>query len=188
VIVPLIPTEPPNPEAAMRRLISISALLIGTAIVFASPTANADCDITTTKCHKNNGKCNIKFRNITDQATGSGKGTYLTQKSLAQQIRVKAVRDDGKAAGNILNIEAGTSKTMNIDKKYNKDFAQIRLSAPTFKTGNGITMTCNEVKAVLNGNGTCKVFNGATNLQAQSFRSQLGFSCDAGKVLGPTFK
>lgn len=171
----------------MHPLISISAILVGTTIVLAAPTASADCDITTTKCHVNNGKCNIKFRNITDQATGSGKGTKLTQKSLAQQIRVKAVRDDGKAAGNILNIEAGTSKTMNIDKKYNKDFVQIRLSAPTFDTVNGITLTCNQVKAVLNGNGTCKVFNGSTNLQMQSFRSQLGFSCDGGAVLGPTY-
>ena len=171
----------------MKRHTLMAGLALSLSAALAAPTASAACDITTTKCHLNNGKCNIKFRNITDQATGSGKGTKLTQKSLAQQIRVKAVRDDGKAAGNILNIEAGTSKTMNIDKKYNKDFAQIRLSAPTFDTVNGITLTCNQVKAVLNGNGTCKVFNGSTNLQMQSFRSQLGFSCDGGAVLGPTY-
>ena len=90
----------------MKRLMLMAGLAMPLIAAFAAPTATADCDITTTKCHLNNGKCNIKFRNITDQATGSGKGTKLTQKSLAQQIRVKAVRDDGKAAGNILNIEA----------------------------------------------------------------------------------
>ena len=169
----------------MKRHTLMAGLAISLATAFAVPTATADCDITDTKCYKNNGKCNIKFRNVTGQATGSGSGTMLTQKSLAQQIRVKAIKDNDKAAGNILNIEAASSKTMNIDKKYNKGFAKIRISAPFFDTVNGVTMSCETVKAVLNGNGTCKIFNGATDYQATNMRSQLGYSCDAGKVTGP---
>lgn len=169
----------------MRPLISISALLIGTALAFATPTAGADCDITDTKCHLNKGKCNIKFRNVTGKKSGSGGGTKLTQQSLAQQIRVKAIKDNDKAAGNILNIEAASSKTMNIDKKYIKGFAKIRISAPTFDTVNGVTMSCADVKAVLNGNGTCKIFNGATEYQKTYLRSQLGYNCNSGAVTGP---
>ena len=169
----------------MPRLIPISALIVGTAFVFAAPSASADCDITSTKCYKNDGKCNIKFRNVTDQRGGSAGGTKLTQKASAQIIRIKAVKDNGKAAGNIINVESGTTKTMNIDKKYNKDFAKVRISSPTLATVDGVTMSCDDVKLVLDGNGTCKIFNGATSKMSNNLSAQLGYSCDGGEVNGP---
>ena len=169
----------------MRPFMPISALIVTTALAFAAPTASADCNITDTKCYKNDGKCNIKFRNVTDQRGGSAGGTKLTQKASAQIVRVKAVKDNGKPAGNILNIESGTTNTMNIDKKYNKDFARIRISSPTLATVGGVTMSCEDVKAVLNGNGTCKIFNGATSKMSNNLSAQLGYSCDGGEVKGP---
>ena len=154
---------------------SFAFALIG---ALTAPAASADCDITTTKCHQNGGKCNIKFRNQTG-VTGGSNNTDLDREASAQIIRVKAVKDNGKAAGNIINIEAGTSKTMNIDKKYKKDFAKIRISSPTLPV-NGITMSCGHVKTVLNGDGTCKVIYGMTG-----GKTQLGYQCEGGKVANP---
>lgn len=169
----------------MRPYMSLSALIVGTALAVATPTASAECNISQTKCAVNGGKCNIKFRNVTDQRGGSAGGTKLTQKSSAQIIRVKAVKANGKAAGNIINVESGTSKTMNLDKKAKKDFDTIRISSPTMATVSGVTMSCEDVKAVLDGTGTCKVFNGATSKMSNNFKAQLGYSCDAGEVSGP---
>jgi predicted methyltransferase len=154
---------------------SFAFVLVG---LLASPTASADCDITTTKCHQNGGKCNIKFRNQTGVSGGSN-DTGLDRQASAQIIRVKAVKDNDKAAGNVINIEAGTSKTMNIDKKYNKDFAKIRISSPTLSVS-GITMSCAHVKTVLDGDGTCKVIAGTAG-----GGGQLGYQCEGSKVANP---
>ncbi len=169
----------------MKHQALIASITLVIAGAFTTPLASADCDITTTKCYQNGGKCNIKFRNVTDQRGGSAGGTKLTQKSSAQIVRVKAVKDNGKPAGNILNVESGTTNTMNLDKKYKKDFASIRISSPTLSSVSGVTMSCEDVKAVLNGNGTCKIFNGATSKMSNSLTAQLGYSCDAGAVSGP---
>ena len=169
----------------MRPYISLSALIAGTAIAIATPTASAECDISQTKCVVNDGKCNIKFRNVTDKSGGSAGGTILTQKSSAQIIRVKAAKNNGKAAGNIINIESGTSKTMNLDKKAKKDFDKIRISSPTLASVSGVTMSCADVKAVLDGNGTCKIFNGVTGNLSYNLSPQLGYDCDGGSVKGP---
>ena len=85
-----------------------------------------------------------------------------------------------------LSIAAGASKTMNIEKKANKDFHDIQISSQ----GNGsivskVTMSCQDVKAVLNGNGTCKVFHGAPEDVSETFAWQLGYNCDGGNVYGP---
>ena len=158
-------------------------LIAGFALAIAggltAPTASADCDITTTKCHQNDGKCNIKFRNQTGVLSGSN-ATSIDRQASAQIIRVKAVKDNDKAAGNILNIEAGTSKTMNIDKKYNKGFAKIRISSPTL-TVTGITMSCAHIKTVLNGDGTCRVIAGKAG-----GGGQLGYQCQGGEVANPS--
>ena len=122
---------------------------------------------------------------MTSHTNGSGANTALRQQSSAQIIRVKAVKDNGKAAGNILNIEADTSKTMNLDKKFKKDFAWIRVSSPTMATVGGVTLSCSQVKTVLNGNGTSKIFNGALHQGGQNYSYQLGFRCDGGSVKGP---
>ncbi|MEL7113044.1 MAG: hypothetical protein AAGK93_08920, partial [Pseudomonadota bacterium] len=43
-----------------------------------------------------------------------------------------------------------------------------------------------QVQAVLNGNGTCKVFHGTPPYGAETAEYQLGYRCDGGKVSGPT--
>ncbi len=168
----------------MKAQIIFASLAFAFAGALTAPTANADCDITANDCFKN-GKCNIKFRNLTGESSGSSSKTNLTQRSMAQIIRVKAAKDNGKAAGNILNIEAGTSKTMNIEKKYNKDFDKIRISSPTLAWTDGVTMSCEDVNKVLAGNGTCKVFYGFWVNATDNVVNQLGYRCDEGKTVGP---
>ncbi len=162
----------------MKHQALIASFTFAVAGAFTAPLASADCDITTAKCYQNGGKCNIKFRNRTGDTAGSD-STGLDRKGSAQIIRVKAVNDDGNAAGNILNIESGTTKTMNMDKKFKKGFAKIRLSSPTLPV-NGVTMSCAHIKTVLNGNGTCKVMYGKNN-----GKSQLGYQCEGGLVVNP---
>lgn len=168
----------------MKAQIVFTSLAFAFAGALTAPTASADCDITANDCFKN-GKCNIKFRNITAEGSGSGSKTKLTQRSMAQIIRVKAVKDNDKPAGNIINIEAGTSKTMNLEKKYNKGFAKIRISAPTLAATTGVTMSCTDVNKVLAGNGTCKVFYGFRLNASDNIVNQLGYRCDGGQVVGP---
>ena len=168
------------PRSMMSGLTLVAALFLG------APPADASCDIRETKCYTNNGKCNIKFRNRTGDLGGSDGDSSLDQRGSPQIIRVKAVKDNGKAAGNIINIEAGTSKTMNIDKKWKKDFAKIRISAPTMSTVDGVTMSCDDVLQVLNGNGTCKIFYGIREKSDdRKYKYQLGYQCDGGSVGGP---
>ena len=169
----------------MKRHTLMASLAMALMGALLAPGASADCDIRDTKCYIDGAKCNIKFRNKTSEMSGSGGKTALRQQSSAQIIRVKAVKENGKAAGNILNIEADTSKTMNLDKKFKKDFEYIRVSPPTMSTVSGVTLTCEDVKAVLNGNGTCKIFNGARRKGTLDYSYELGFSCDSGKVKGP---
>lgn len=99
-------------------------LMAGLALVAASaisaPVASAACDISQTKCALNGGKCNIKFRNRTADNQGSGGPTDLNQRSYAMTIKVKALKANGDTAGNVLTIDAGASKTMNIEKKQTR--------------------------------------------------------------------
>lgn len=150
-----------------------------------APAAFASCDISQTKCAVNGGKCNIKFRNVTGADGGSDAGTNLTQKPSAQTIKVKALKENGDKAGNALTINSPGNKTMNIDKKAHRNFAKIRITSPALATIEGITMSCNDVKRVLNGNGTCKVFNGNASSGVSVPDYKLGFSCDGGAVTGP---
>ncbi len=146
----------------------------------------AQCDISQTKCALNGGKCNIKFKNRTGDSGGSDGGTSLQQNSAAQAIQVKARKSNGDKAGNKLVIQLEASKTMNMDKKAKKEFQDIRLSsdnAPAMY--NSTTMSCQDIIAVLNGNGTCKVFQG-TLKQGEEVQGRLGYQCDGGNVAGPT--
>lgn len=165
----------------MIRTIALSAL----AMSVLSPVAFASCDISLTKCAVNGGKCNIKFRNVTGAESGSDKGTRLTQKTSAQTIRIKALKDNGEKTGNALTINAGANKTMNIDKKARRNFDRIRITSPALATIEGITMSCSDVQQVLNGNGTCKIFNGNDGPEFGIPDYKLGFSCDGGNVTGP---
>ncbi|MEL6377444.1 MAG: hypothetical protein AAFQ04_09630 [Pseudomonadota bacterium] len=160
-----------------------ACLALTTALM--APTASAACDISETKCVVNGGKCNINFRNVTDQESGSGGGTGLNQSSSVQGIKVKALKENGNTAGNTLTIEAGANKTMNIDKKAKKNFAKIRITSPNMVTVEGVTMSCQDVQAVLNGTGTCKIFNGHTPYGDDRVKYNLGFNCDSGNVTGP---
>lgn len=168
----------------MIRSYTLSALLMGTAMV-AAPAASASCDISQTKCALNGGKCNIKFRNVTAAGSGSSSGTYLSQQSSAQLVKVKAIKDNGNKAGNALTIDSSASKTMNMGKKVNKSFAKVRITSPSMVRVEGVTMSCADVQAVLNGSGTCKVFHGYGPYGNESFEYQLGYNCDGGDVAGP---
>ena len=161
-------------------IISAGLALISSAI---APVALAACDISQTKCMVNNGKCNIKFKNQTAESGGSSGGTSLEQASLAQTIQIKARKANGNKAGNKLVINSGANSTMNIENKADKDFQDIRISSQTASEAVSDTnMTCADVQAVLNGNGTCKIFNG----MGSGFPGyRLGFSCDGGNVSGP---
>ena len=162
------------------RKLSFAAL----AFSVLSPAAFAACDISETKCALNGGKCNIKFRNVTGEDSGSAHGHPLKQTSLTQTIKVKALKENGNRAGNALTIYAGDSKTMNLEKKAKKNFAKIRMASPNMETVKSKTMSCDHVNAVLNGNGTCKVFYGYSLYREHAFEYELGYSCDGGKVVG----
>ncbi|MHA7898547.1 MAG: hypothetical protein ACX94B_01705 [Henriciella sp.] len=159
-----------------RSLASLAFL----ASLFVAP-AEAQCDISQTICALDGKKCNIKFRNITDESSGSGAGTDYKQGASAQTIKVKARKANGNNAGNALTIDAGASNTMNVDNKAKKAFADIRISAYTVSSVSGVTMKCEDVVDTLNGNGTCKIFNG----QEQGTKGQLVFTCNGGAVTGP---
>lgn len=164
----------------MVRKLSLAAL----ASSVLSPAAFAACDISETNCAVNGGKCNIKFRNVTGEDSGSAHHHPLKQMSLTQTIKVKALKENGNRAGNTLTIYAGDNKTMNVDKKAKKNFAKIRMASPNMETVKSKTMSCDHVKAVLNGNGTCKVFYGYSLYREHAFEYELGYSCDGGKVVG----
>ena len=166
-----------------RPLLSAFALgLFGTA---AAPVASATCDISQTKCALEGSKCNIHFRNRTGDSSGSGGGTDLKQTSSAQTVKVKAVKDNGNSAGNSLTINAGAKNTMNMEKKAKNSFTKIRISSPAMTRVDGVTMNCEAVQAVLNGTGTCKIFHGEPAYGSETLEYQLGYNCDAGKVVGP---
>ncbi len=163
----------------------LAATAFALSIAVAAPTASAECDISETKCAVNGGKCNIKFRNLTGDTNGSDGSSGLNQTYSAQTIVIKAIDDDGNRVGNKLQIVAGASKTMNVEKKANKKngFDAIRLTSQDFAPVDGADMSCDQVKAVLNGNGTCKVFHGVKSGSATHF--SIGYQCDGGSVGGP---
>ena len=154
---------------------------------FAVPSvALAECDISQTKCLVNGGKCNVKFKNRTGDTGGSEGGTNINQTSSAQTVAIKAMRNDGSKAGNKLNIPAGTSKTMNIENKAKKNFEYIEVRSADIGMVKSSQISCGEVKAVLNGNGTCKAFHGGKSSQSGAFTFYIGYQCDGGNVAGPT--
>ena len=86
----------------MIKTFMLSAVVLGAL----APAAFASCDISQTKCALNGGKCNIKFRNVTADHAGLGEGTDLTQRTSAQRVKIKALKDNGEKAGNALTIES----------------------------------------------------------------------------------
>ncbi|MEO0608672.1 MAG: hypothetical protein AAFY82_10610 [Pseudomonadota bacterium] len=170
----------------MKRHTLLASTIAVFAVSLAAPMARADCDISETKCAVNGGKCNIKFRNRTADTSGSSSGTYLSQDGSAQTVKVKALKENGNTAGNVLTINAGASNTMNLDNKAKKNFAKVRITSPAMARVDGVTMSCQDVIAVLDGNGTCKIFHGYPPYGDEHLDYQLGYSCDGGSVVGPT--
>lgn len=165
----------------MIRTLALSALAMG----MLAPTAFASCDISQTKCALNGGKCNIHFKNKTGEASGSAGGTVLSQETGAQIVRVKAVKENGKNAGNALTINAGAQNSMNLDKKAKKNFVKIRISSGGRWDIEGISIGCESVKEILNGSGICKIFHGYGPNEYGTETQQLGYRCDGGDVVGP---
>ncbi len=53
------------------------------------------------------------------------------------------------------------------------------------KSVEGVTMSCEDVQSVLDGNGTCKIFHGQ-DVNADAYEDyRLGYTCDGSKVVGP---
>ncbi len=168
----------------MKHLFSGASCAL--AAFMLAPAASATCDITQTRYWINGGKCNIQFKNKTGASGGSDGSSNLNQTSSAQTITIKARDSSGDKTGNKLNIYAGASSTMNIEKKYKKGFEEIQISSTDLKGVNSSTMSCDEVIEVLEGNGTCKVFHGAVTNSASAIAWYLGYQCDGGNVGGPT--
>lgn len=169
----------------------VAAALIPLLLSLSAPNVQAEegsdeCDISQTKCVLNDGKCNIKFRNHTGKAGGSDGGTKLQQTSSAQMIKITARKSKNRRAGNDITIQVGANNTMNIDKKAAKEFKRVRITAPEDTQVQRIVMSCEDVKAVLNGNGTCNVFHGETTAGwADGAKFFLGYQCDNGNVSAP---
>lgn len=163
----------------------MKCVLVGTSLVFASicitPPAIAVCDISKTRCMANDGKCNIKFRNRTGESGGSDGHSLLNQSSLAMNIKVSARDQHGNKIGNKLIISAAASKSMNIEKKANKGFHHIRISPVSEPDVQAVSMSCDDINYVLDGNGSCKIFHGVRS----SHGGALGYQCDGGNVRAP---
>ena len=158
--------------------VAVLSLMLGSPPV--SMSAAAQCDITSLPCW-DGGKCNIKFKNHTGEGTGHSTDE-LSQTSSAMNIQIRAIDSAGNKVGNSFKISAGASKTMNLDKKYNKGFNAIQLIPVANSVPDRATMSCSAVKNVLLGNGNCNVYFGYRKGEAGS---SLGYSCDNGNVEGP---
>lgn len=168
----------------MRVSSLVAAPLIIASIGAAAPLASAQCDISQTKCALNGGKCNIKFKNKTGDSGGSDGSSNIDQRSSAQTVVVTARKTNKHKAGNKLQIIAGASKTMNLDKKTKKEFEDIKIASQDLPVSPS-QMSCEDVQAVLNGNGTCKIFHGKKSNAYGSITWYLGYQCDGGNVGGP---
>lgn len=168
----------------MRVSSLLSAPLILATLFAAAPVADAQCDISQTKCALNGGKCNIKFKNKTGDSGGSDGSANIDQRSSAQTVVVTARKANKNKAGNKLQIIAGASKTMNLDKKAKKEFEDIKIASQDLPVSPS-QMSCEDVQAVLNGNGTCKIFHGKKSNAYGSITWYLGYQCDGGNVGGP---
>ena len=170
----------------MKQKTLLASAVCLAAGALAAPVASATCDISDTTCALDGSKCNIKFRNKTGDSGGSDGSSGLNQTSSAQTVLVKAIDESGNRLGNKLQIIAGASKTMNVEKKAksHSGFNAIRLTSKDYSGAvDGATMSCEDIKAVLNGNGVCKVFHGVLSGTATHF--SIGYQCYSGNVGGP---
>ena len=165
---------------------SLASALLVLAVAFAAPTASATCDISETKCAVEGKKCNIKFRNKTGDAGGSSGGTTLDQTTMASYLWITARDDDDVRVGNKLSVGLTGSKTLNLTKRANQEngFESVKVAVQE-KNGpvDPAWISCEEIKTVLNGSGTCKIFYGRK--KGTTMKYALGYKCDGGNVTGP---
>lgn len=143
--------------------------------------ARAACDITDLKCWGPNKKCNIKFRNKTGEQSGFSHKD-VKQMSKAITIYVKAMADDGERLGERQRLEAGDTRTINLDNRVKLanqrkvTLSHIRISGLEFPVGTyDALLKCDTIRSVLNGSGTCVVFIGKDD--------KLHYKCDGGDVI-----
>ena len=101
---------------------------------------------------------------------------------------VKALTEAEKKIGNKLTITAGASTAMDVDKKSKKDLQDVGIYSKDFakKPVRSVILRCDEIKAILNSNGTCKIFYRSRTQDLLIFKYSLGYQCDGGKSGGPT--
>lgn len=182
-------TSSPCPRAFhVGRSKAAAALMAGFCSILLVPPASAICDISETKCAVRDGKCNIHFRNRTGDAGGSDGSSNIDQTSAAHTVKIKARKDKSEQSeqvGNRLTIPAGMKKTMNLDRKAKMGFHEIRIYSQNKET-RSIVMDCDVIKAILNGNGRCKIFHGVRYNIHPAVNFYLGYQCDGGEIGGPT--
>ncbi len=138
--------------AQLRILLTPFTLV---ALLATAPAvAVGACDISDLPCWGDDTKCNIKIINNTGKSSGSG-GTHFNQTSWAVTIKAKALMPNGTRAGsNTLEILAGQSKTLNLDKK--DGFDRLEIFTSTGKGGN-VTIQCDDIREILENDKNCKV-------------------------------
>ena len=166
----------------MRVILLAAALILPALVAGQAPALAETCEITDLSCWGSGKKCNIKFRNKTGLGGGSGAGEH-NQISRAATLHVSARKDDdGRAGSNTIKFDAGSSKTLNLDKK--KDFLTVRITAGSSEN---VTMDCADIRDTLNGSGNCDVFAASSGSASSSgnvsIRYYLAYKCAGGSVV-----
>ncbi len=161
----------------LKKLMMPAALIA----LLSSFGAQAQCDITDLPCWGPDKKCNIKFRNETGEASGSG-GSGYNQASYVKTAVVSARKRDGSLAGsNKLEILAGANKTMNLDKKKGFSEINIRVKPKAMNIDETVGMTCGHIRETLQGSGTCKIFMVKYSVYPDQY--YVAYNCNGGKVM-----
>jgi len=137
---------------------AVTALLCSSATAaFALPL----CNITDLPCLTPGKKCNIKFRNQTGEASGSG-GNVYNQVSRARTIHIWVRDTNGRKLGSRMNITAGGKKTMDVGLRESDGIGDIVIKVDPVKDLSDedfrLNLGCTEIRYVLSGKGNCKVF------------------------------
>lgn len=97
------------------------------------------------------------------------------QTSLASTIKVRAVKQDGTRAGsNTLEILAGQTGTLNLNKK--KDFQEIEVWVSSATNQGKITMACDTIREVLRNDKNRKVYV-SDNIDSDPKLKYLVYNC-----------
>ncbi len=165
------------------RILCVAAAV--TALLSSSATAAISlpqCDITNLPCLTPGKKCNIKFRNQTGEASGSG-GNVYNQVSRARTIHIRVRGTDDGQLGSQMNITAGGKKTMDVGLRESDGIGNITIRvgkiAELSDEAMVITMSCAEIKYVLKGKGNCKVF-----VFKKHSKYNAAYSCNGSSIKG----